>query len=175
MPEYLKRMADYNRWMNDKLFARANELPVEALREDRGAFFSSILGTLNHIMVADLFWLRRFATNKACREALVGLAEFPVPGSLREILYSDFSDLTEARNQLDVLILEFSETWTDELLAQPIRYRNMAGEKQERPLGSLLQHFFNHQTHHRGQVHAMLTAAGHDAPVTDLIIMPEDM
>ncbi|GAV19827.1 dinB family protein [Mariprofundus micogutta] len=171
MTEYLQRMAVYNRWMNDKLFAKASELSDEALCEDRGAFFSSISGTLNHIMVADLFWLSRFAFNKHCREALLSLADFPRPESLRDILFEDFNELTAARAKLDALIIDFCQTWTENLLAQPIRYRNTAGEKQERQLGPLLQHFFNHQTHHRGQVTTLLFQAGIDPGPTDLLVM----
>jgi len=113
----------------------------------------------------------RFAVNKECRETLTPLAGLPVPGSLRDILYNDFSDLTDARNQLDILILEFSETWSDALLIQPISYRNIAGKKQECQLGVLLQHFFNHQTHHRGQATTLLFQAGIDPGPTDLLAM----
>ncbi len=172
MSEYLQRMARYNQWMNDKLFAKVAELPKEAISEDRDAYFGSILGTLNHIMVADLFWLHRFATNSSCREALAHpLTEFPTPASSRDILFDDFAELTDTRRALDGLILEFAETWTPELLAQPIHYRNMAREEHVRPLESLLQHFFNHQTHHRGQTTHMLFHAGIDPGVTDLLVM----
>ena len=175
MTEYLQRMARYNRWMNRKLFAKVSELPADAIAEDRDAFFGSILGTLNHILIADLFWLHRFATSPACREALAHpLTEYPTPATLRDILFDDFAELTETRRSLDGLILDFSETWSDELLAQPIHYRNMAGEKQERPLGQLLQHFFNHQTHHRGQATTLLFQAGIDPGPTDLLVMMMD-
>ncbi|NWF36605.1 DinB family protein [Mariprofundus sp. KV] len=172
MIEYLQNMARYNQWMNRKLFAKVAELPADAIEEDRDAFFGSILGTLNHILIADLFWLHRFATSANCREALAHpLTEFPTPASLREILFNDFSELTDNRRALDGLILDFSETWADKLLAEPIRYRNMAGEKQQRALGELLQHFFNHQTHHRGQATTLLFQAGIDPGPTDLLVM----
>jgi len=172
MVDQLQRMARYNRWMNRRLFAKVAELPAEAIAEDRDAFFGSILGTLNHILVADLFWLHRFATSPACREALAHpLTEFPTPAALREILFDDFSELTDNRRALDGLILEFSETWTDELLVEPVHYRNMEGQKQERALGELLQHFFNHQTHHRGQTTTLLFQAGIDPGPTDLLVM----
>ena len=128
MTEYLQRMARYNQWMNERLFAKAGELPADELANDRGAFFGSILGTLNHIMVGDLFWLSRFALNKACRETLAPLAGFPKPTTLSDILFDDFAEFTAARKQLDALIVEFSTTFSEELLAQQIRYRNMAGE-----------------------------------------------
>jgi len=169
--EYLQRMARYNRWMNRKLFEKTALLPPEVIRKDRGAFFGSLLGTLNHIMVAELIWLRRFAAHKDCKASLAGLAGFPVPESLRDILFHDFADFATAREHLDTLILDFSRTWTDEMLATPIRYRNMAGEKHEHELGPLLQHFFNHQTHHRGQATTLLFQAGIDPGPTDLLVM----
>ncbi|MDX8411791.1 MAG: DinB family protein [Mariprofundaceae bacterium] len=171
MTQYLHRMARYNQWMNRRLCAVARELPDRELTRDRGAFFGSILATLNHIMVADLFWLRRFSSNKACRETLAPLADFPKPTGLRDLLFEDIDALAVPRERLDALILTFSEAWTDDLLAEHIRYRNMAGEKHARPLGALLQHFFNHQTHHRGQVSTLLFQAGVDPGVTDLLAL----
>lgn len=172
MKEHLQRMARYNRWMNVKLFTKMAKLSNDAIAEDRDAFFGSMLGTLNHIMVGDLLWLHRFATNNVCRDALAHqLTEFPTPASNRDMLFNDFAELTEARERLDALILEFSETWTDELLAHPIHYRNTAREDQERPFEQLLQHFFNQQTHHRGQITHMLFHAGVDPGPTDLIVM----
>ena len=172
MLEYLQRMARYNHWMNDRLFAKVKELPGDAIAEDRDAFFGSILGTLNHIMFADIFWLHRFATHKGCHDALAHqLSEYPTPAALNETLFSDFSELTDNRRSLDGLILEFAETWSDQLLAELIHYRNRAGEKQERALGQLLQHFFNHQTHHRGQASTLLFQAGINPGPTDLLVM----
>jgi len=171
MIEYLQRMARYNRWMNRKLCEKVALLPPDAIRKNRHAFFASILGTLNHIMVADLFWLRRIATHKDCKDSLAGLADMPLPESLRDILFNDFADFAIARDHLDDLILSFSESWTDDLLVTPIRYRNTAGEKQARELGELLHHFFNHQTHHRGQATTLLFQAGIDPGPTDLLVM----
>jgi len=171
LTEYLQRMARYNQWMNRKLFQKIALLPPDAIRKNRHAFFDSLLGTLNHIMVADLFWLHRIAAHKDCKARLAGLADMPLPESLRDILFKDFADFATAREHLDDLILAFSESWSDELLAAPIRYRNMAGEKHARELGALLQHFFNHQTHHRGQATTLLFQAGIDPGPTDLLVM----
>ncbi|MDT8376866.1 MAG: DinB family protein [Mariprofundaceae bacterium] len=171
MTEYLKRMARYNRWVNRKLYEKVQLLSPDEIAKDRGAFFESILGTLNHILVADMFWLRRFAGSKYCAEALAPIREMEMPTDLRDFLYDDIQVLAIKREELDQLILAFSETWDDEMLAEPIRYRNMAGEKHERPLGQLLQHLFNHQTHHRGQVTTMLYQAGIDPEATDLLVM----
>jgi uncharacterized damage-inducible protein DinB len=171
MTQYLKRMAHYNAWMNTKLFEKTLRLSAEEIAEDRGAFFSSILGTLNHIYVADLFWLRRFAGSKVCTEGLSSIARMDKPKNLRDIIYTDIEKLAEKRKVLDELILSFSETWDQAQLGETIVYRSMAGEKIEQPLGSLLQHLFNHQTHHRGQVSTLLFQAGIDPEVTDLLAM----
>jgi len=168
---YLGRMARYNQWMNRKLYAKVRLLPAREIAKNRHAFFGSILGTLNHIMVADLFWLRRFASNKACAETLAPLADMPKPATLRDLLFDDIEALGTQREALDALILAFADTWTEERLNEPVRYRNMAGDKHERPLGELLQHVFNHQTHHRGQVTTLLFQAGIDPEATDLLVM----
>jgi len=168
---YLARMARYNQWMNRKLYSKVQLLPAAEIAKDRGAFFSSILGTLNHILVADMFWLRRFASNKACKDVLAPMHEMVMPAGLRDVLFNDIQTLRAKREELDNLILDFSETWDDEMLASSIRYRNIAGEKHEQPLGVLLQHLFNHQTHHRGQITTLLFQAGIDPEATDLLVM----
>jgi len=171
MTEYLQRMARYNQWMNRKLCEKVQLLTAVEIAKDRDAFFDSILGTLNHILVADMFWLRRFAGSKHCAEVLAPIREMEMPTDLRDFLYDDIQVLATKREELDQLILSFSETWDDEMLGTTIRYRNMAGEKHEQLLGPLLQHLFNHQTHHRGQVTTLLFQAGIDPEATDLLVM----
>ncbi len=171
MFEYLQRMARYNQWMNQKLYAKVQLLSAADIAKDRGAFFSSILGTLNHILVADMFWLRRFSGAKVCKQALAPMRELTMPSSLSDILYEDMQALTAARQNMDTLILAFSQTWTEQTLKENIAYRNLKGEKQQQPLGALLQHVFNHQTHHRGQITTLLFQAGIDPEATDLLVM----
>jgi len=171
MTDFLTRMARYNQWVNQRLFEKVKLLPAAEIAKDRGAFFGSILGTLNHILVADMFWLRRFSSSRHCRDALTPIREMTMPTSLRDILFDDIQALRTKREEMDALILDFSQIWDDEILASPICYRNMAGEKHQQPLGSLLQHLFNHQTHHRGQVTTLLFQAGVAPEATDLIMM----
>jgi len=171
MTGYLTRMARYNQWVNRRLYDKVQLLPAAEIAEDRGAFFGSILGTLNHILVGDMFWLRRFSSSKLCKDALTPISEMTMPTSLRDILFDDIQILRTKREEMDALILDFSDTWNDEILASPIHYRNMAGEKHQQPLGALLQHFFNHQTHHRGQVTTLLFQAGIDPEATDFLVM----
>ncbi len=171
MSNYLTRMARYNQWVNRRLYDKVQSLPATEIAKDRGAFFGSILGTLNHILVGDIFWLRRFSSSKLCRDALAPMREMAMPTSLRDVLFDDIQILRVKREEMDTLILNFSETWNNEVLASPIRYRNIAGEKHQQPLGVLLQHLFNHQTHHRGQITTLLFQAGIDPESTDLIMM----
>jgi len=171
MISYLQRMARYNQWVNRRLYDKVQLLPTADIAKDRGAFFGSIFGTLNHILVADMFWLRRFSSSKLCAEALAPMRDMQMPTGLRDVLFNDIQTLRARREEIDGLILDFSDTWDDEMLASSIRYRNMAGEKHEQPLGALLQHLFNHQTHHRGQVTTLFFQAGVDPGATDLLMM----
>jgi len=171
MLEYLQRMARYNQWMNQKLYAKVQLLSAEEIAKDRGAFFGSMLGTLNHLLVADMFWFRRFSGSKACKQALAPMRALSMPSSLNDILYEDIQVLAGARQEMDALILSFSDTWNEETLKETIQYRNMKGEKYQQQLGALLQHVFNHQTHHRGQMTTLLFQAGIDPEATDLLVM----
>jgi len=171
MTSYLTNMARYNQWVNRRLYDKVQLLSAAEITKDRGAFFGSILGTLNHILVGDMFWLRRFSSSKLCKQVLAPIRDMPMPTSLRDVLFDDTQTLQTKREEMDALILDFSQTWNDAMLASPIRYRNMAGEKHQQPLGALLQHLFNHQTHHRGQITTLLFQAGIDPEATDLIMM----
>lgn len=170
-PQLASLMAEYNRWMNVRVFEAATGLDAAALAADRGAFFGSILGTLNHIAVADTIWLHRFARHEASFPGLGGLSAFPQPSSLTQPLASDLPGLRHYRQRLDELIERWVAELTTEHLAAGLEYANMAGVRSSRNFGALLQHFFNHQTHHRGQVSTLLFQAGVDVGVTDLLAL----
>lgn len=167
-PQIAALMAEYNRWMNDRMYEAAGRLDHGDLVADKGAFFGSILGTLNHIAVADTIWLHRFAQHHAA-PALGALSGFPRPPSLRHTLAPDLAGLRAYRVRLDELIQRWVAELTPEHLAGTLSYANMAGAVTSKSFGALLQHFFNHQTHHRGQVSALLFQAGVDVGVTDLL------
>lgn len=164
-------LAQYNQWMNDKVYAAAATLPVAELAAERGAFFGSILGTLNHLLVADLLWLRRFSGLPGQGVALAALAGQPVPTALNQLLFADLAAMQTHRQQLDALIRIWLASSHEALFGETLRYTNMLGEAQEKLLWQVLLHFFNHQTHHRGQVTTLLTQAGVDVGVTDLARM----
>ena len=163
-------MADYNCWMNDNLYGAASTLSAADLAEDRGAFFGSILGTFNHLLVADTIWLQRFAHHPNRFPALQPLLKTPVPRALDETLHEDFKTLRKARHQMDATILTFVNETVESDYERLLAYRNTKGDSFERHFGHLVLHFFNHQTHHRGQITTLLSQQGIDYGVTDLVL-----
>ncbi len=155
--------AAYNRWANGRLYAAAATLSDADYRADRGAFFKSVHGTLNHILVADRIWMRRFT----------GSGE--APDKLNAILFEDFAGLRAARGDEDERIVRYIDSLSDGDFVGRFTYRtitNPATIEQER--APALDHFFNHQTHHRGQAHGLLTAITGDAPSLDLILFQRE-
>lgn len=171
---HFELMAAYNQWMNAKIYEAAGGLDPTELVRDRGAFFGSILGTLNHIVVADTIWLKRFATHPAFSRALQDVADLPSANSLNEILFADFAALSERRAWLDRQIIDWVNALSDDDLNVVLHYHNTKGISANRRFSSLLQHLFNHQTHHRGQVSTLLSQAGVDIGVTDLLALIPD-
>ncbi|MFD2366707.1 DinB family protein [Pseudoduganella sp. GCM10020061] len=160
--------ASYNASMNTKLYAAAAGLPKEALTADRGAFFGSVIGTLNHIVAGDTIWLRRFMAHPSDFRALKAMADIAAPTGLAHIYSDDLDALLIHRTRLDSIISALAAELSDSDLAQPLSYRNSRGD-QRRNFGALLLHFFNHHTHHRGQVSTLLSQSGVDIGVTDLL------
>lgn len=161
MKERYRMFAGYNAWCNERLYDAASKVPDADYRADRSAFFKSLHGTLNHLLVGDRIWMKRFT----------GAGE--QPPSLDTILYDDFQALREARRSQDVLITRYIAGLDNERLNGTLRYRTVVKPQTiEQSLAPALDHFFNHQTHHRGQAHALLSAMiGNDAtPSFDLII-----
>ncbi len=167
-------MANYNQWMNARLYQAAAHLSAEQLRADRGAFFGSILGTLNHLIVGDIIWLKRFAHQPGHQAVLAPVVEMPMPASLDQVLFTDFALLSSRRRWLDDVICTWVGMLTDDDLALTLDYANTRGVVFRRKFSALLQHFFNHQTHHRGQVTTLLSQAGQDVGSTDLLALIAD-
>lgn len=155
---HFRTMAAYNRWANRRLYDAAARLSDAEYRADRGAFFRSLHGTLNHILVTDRIWMKR----------ITGRGE--APDALDTILYERLADLTIAREEEDERIATYIARLDNAALAQPLTYRNTKGTEFTNTLDQLLAHLFNHETHHRGQAHAILTSLGQDAPPLDLLV-----
>ena len=174
LKQHFELLARYNQWMNSSVYASAQSLPDVELTRNRNAFFKSIVGTLNHIMVGDLVWLGRFAKHTTEFELLNRLSQWPQPQALDQVLFTHINALAQARQQLDDIIIEFVETLQASHLQSDLNYHNMRGEVQRKNFGMVLQHFFNHQTHHRGQVTTLFSQLGIDVGVTDLLVLIPD-
>lgn len=167
-------MARYNQWMNERLYGAAASLDEAELRADRGAFFGSILSTLDHILAADAHWLSRFAASFAELASLEPLRGATLPELVRGVTFPDFARLREDREAMDGVLVSFTHEATEATYARPMRYVNSAGESCTREAGLVLRHVFNHQTHHRGQVTTLFSQRGVDVGVTDLsALIPE--
>jgi uncharacterized damage-inducible protein DinB len=150
-------MAGYNRWMNEKLYALCATLSDEERKRDRRAFFRSIHGTLNHLLLTDRAWLGRFTGHPLSFR------------SLDQELYADFDELRRQRASTDAAIEEFCSDLTKERLSAEITYASTSGTRYAHPLAPALLHLFNHETHHRGQITTLLSQLGIDPGVTDVI------
>lgn len=167
----IKLMAKYNQWMNQSLYQATAKLPIEKLELDKKAFFGSVIGTLNHIIVGDIVWLKRFSKHPANHRQLELVRKIEQPKSLDKILYADFGELSKQRQNLDSTIINWCNELTEADLSDRLEYKNMKGVPAIREFGSLIFHFFNHQTHHRGQVTTLLFQEGVDVGVTDLLTL----
>ena len=144
-------LADYNRWANALVYGAASELSEAEFRNDKGAFFGSLHRTLNHLIAADRIWMKRFT----------GTGEAPT--ALDSVLFDDLASLSLARRVEDQRIVEWVRELDERALAADFTYTPIT-----QPLWTSLSHFFNHQTHHRGQCHMILTALGKPSLGLDL-------
>lgn len=167
---HIHLMAKYNTRMNRQVFQAAVVLSPSELAKNRKAFFGSILGTLNHIMVGDIIWLNRFLNHFQDSIELQKITVYPKPASLNQLLYSNFNELAEKRVQIDELIINWCKELNQKDLSTAMTYHNMKGIQSTRNVGELVLHFFNHQTHHRGQVSTLLSQCGIDIGITDFLI-----
>ncbi|WP_425405418.1 DinB family protein [Hwanghaeella sp.] len=163
--DYVQKMAGYNAWQNRSLYLAADGLSDAERRRDRGAFFGSLHATLNHLLWADRIWMSRFSDLD------------PPPGGVETSpnCYPDWAAMLKARPELDSAIVDWSKSVDQDWLAGEMTWFFTISKKMStKPTALVVVHFFNHQTHHRGQVHAMLTAAGARPEDTDLVMMPGD-
>lgn len=161
---YVRTMARYNAWQNRQLTDALKTVDDAVLREDRGAFFGSIMNTLNHVLWADTMWMSRFHP--------------PVSPPVKDVDHLNFTPTfavwSAERFRMDGAIRMWADTLRSlDMKRQLSWYSGMLQAEYKKPLELCVVGFFNHQTHHRGQVHAMMTAAGVQAPVSDLAFMSE--
>jgi uncharacterized damage-inducible protein DinB len=162
-PAYVRRMARYNRWQNENLYGCADGLSEAERRRERGAFFGSVHKTLNHLLWADRIWMSRFASD-------VAKPEGGIKGSIAQ--HDDWDALKRERAAFDGTMIAWAERLDAAWLAGDLTYVSSSAGEITRPKWLLVTHMFNHQTHHRGQVHCMLTQAGGKPGDTDLPFLP---
>lgn len=166
-PEFAQTMARYNRWQNRNLYGAADTLSDAARKHDRGAFFGSIHGTLAHLIFGDGIWMSRFAADDSFMPLAKSIPESPH-------MFPDWSGLKAARVVLDERIVAWADAVRQSDLDGDLTWYSGAVKREiTKSRALLITHFFNHQTHHRGQAHAMLTAAGAKPSDTDLMILPD--
>jgi uncharacterized damage-inducible protein DinB len=155
---HYRMFGHYNAWANSRLYDAAARLSNEQYRADRGAFFKSVHGSLNHLLVTDRIWMQRFT------------GEGEAPNRLDAIPFETLDELRVARETEDRRIVDFVERLDEARIAGTIKYRRVSSSEQfEQHLAPALAHWFNHQTHHRGQIHALLTGLVGTAPELDLL------
>ena len=157
----IQLMAQYNQWMNQKIYHCCDQLTDTQRKQDMGAYFGSIHATLNHIMVGDHIWLARFRR------------QIP-PHKLGEEIFADFDQLMQARVEMDQDLINWSKQLSTSWLRSDIVYTSGIDKKTRSiPAWALVTHMFNHQTHHRGQITTLLSQLDMDPGVTDIPWMPE--
>jgi uncharacterized damage-inducible protein DinB len=160
-PSYCQLLARYNRWMNERLYALLADVDDAERKRDRGAFFGSIHGTLNHLLWGDLMWLGRFV-GEPCTASAFGAD-----------MFADFGELAREREAADRKILDWAGRVTPEWLAGTLVYASRVdGRTRELPRTVATIHLFNHGMHHRGQLTTLMKQAGVDPGVTDLPWLP---
>ncbi|HAV08568.1 MAG TPA: damage-inducible protein DinB [Rhodobacteraceae bacterium] len=161
----VRMLARYNAWQNSQMLASMEHLSIEELLLDRGAFFRSILGTANHLLWGDAMWMHRFDHGP---KPDIGIHDSPST-------HPTLATWSAARFRMDGRI----RLWADKVPSVALAgdrtfFSSVLNREVTKPVAPMVLHMFNHQTHHRGQIHAMLTAAGVGAPVSDLFFMPEE-
>jgi len=167
--EQLQLFSEYNQLMNQRMYDSADQLSSNELCKDRGAYFKSIIGTLNHLIVGDIIWLKRFAKHQSSGTVLSYISGLKIPASLDLILYNDLEQLRKEREKIDKIIIKWIKSLTERELDYPLTYNNMAGSEHTQPFLSLINHLFLHQVHHRGQITTLLSQFGLDFGDTDLL------
>lgn len=163
---FLRTMSRYNSWQNSALFSAADKLNDAMRKEDRGVYWKSIHGTLSHIYWADRIWLSRFDLVDPPGIAQTQSASF----------VEDWDQLWQERKDLDDVLVNWCDQYEHGVIKGNLGWYSGSVQRDvEAPLSVVFVHFFNHQTHHRGQAHALITAAGEKTGDTDLFLMPQEL
>jgi uncharacterized damage-inducible protein DinB len=166
-----RAQARYNAWFNARLYEVSATASDDERRRDLGAFFGSVHGTLNHLILCDHIWLLRLQPDLAEAIPRDAAGKAIQPAGLDSIVYDDFDLLRARRTQLDATIQRWIASLSPADLDREMAYKTTKGVAVRHPLWWAVTHMFNHQTHHRGQVTTLLLQLGHDPGATDLLVM----
>jgi uncharacterized damage-inducible protein DinB len=169
MKQQFLLMSKYNQWMNKSLFLNLKNMDEKELYGDRGAFWGSAYKTMSHVFTCDLIWLNRFANVQSSYNLSKILSQFPSPTSNTTHYFDTLSALSENRAKLDCVIIDWVSSITDTEFSTNLVYQNSSGTEFSESFASVLLHFFNHQTNHRGQVTTLLSQNGDNSYCTDLL------
>ena len=170
--DHYRRYARYNAWINQSLLKASLQLTPELQKQDQQVFFQSVTGSWNHILVGDLLWLGRLRHTFPILDD--ALDNWKKPTRLNDQLFDDLAKLGHSRQTLDELIIQWCDLLREADSQAVLEYTNTQEEHVVKPLPEVLQHLFNHQTHHRGQITALLSQQGIDYGATDFLFMPDD-
>jgi uncharacterized damage-inducible protein DinB len=164
-PEYCQMMARYNAWQNKQMRAACETMTEADLRANRGAFFGSVMATINHILWGDALWMSRLDGGDGPSKSAKEHTE----------LCATFALWSQDRLRMDQRILQWAESVSADALSGDLTWHaQMLGRDMGKPIAQCVVGLFNHQTHHRGQVHTMLTGFDRTTADTDLVLLPED-
>ncbi|MFD2178181.1 DinB family protein [Veronia pacifica] len=169
MKEQFVLMSEYNKWMNESLFSNISKMGEPAIYEDRGTFWGSAFHTASHIFTCDLMWLHRFTAVKSSFYLAESLYGFPNPATNNTHCFETLTELSSNRAALDSVIINWVNSIADREFVNEVVYKNSSGNEFRESFCSVLLHFFNHQTNHRGQITTLLSQCGDNSYCTDLL------
>ena len=168
-------LAKYNRWMNHSIYKTCLAMGQGNVDKNQNSFFPSISKTLNHLLLGDLVWLYRCSGDKGVMKFVDGNGDDFKIRSLDQVIFSRLEALWEKRKDVDNDIVEYVESLSPDQVNESIEYRSTDGSSHSKDLGTVLTHWFNHQTHHRGQITALIHQQGYEFGITDLIFIESEL
>ncbi|MEX0337032.1 DinB family protein [Vibrio tubiashii] len=169
-----RMLALYNQRMNQHLLSVCEQLSPQQLNQETHSFFPSVMAHWNHILFGDLIMLQRLVANQIHRLTPQQVDALPIAKAVDDTFVTSIEELKALRSLVDQIYIDMTKDFTAETCAKTVVHITTEGGEMRRNVGEFCQHIFNHQTHHRGQLTAILAQLGRDFGCTDLpVIVPE--
>jgi uncharacterized damage-inducible protein DinB len=149
-------LAEYNQLMCQRQYAAVATLPSTKLHEDKGAFFKLVLGAVNHMLIGNIIWLKRFSIHPSSKRSLAYFNQQESPKALDVVLYDNLSELKAEREKADATMIQWVSQFTKSDLNSVIAFTHMAGACFSKSFVSFITYLFLHQVHYRGQTTTLL-------------------